>query len=361
MACRESADKRTGKDDPTRGVGVRACVQCGLSISETATFCQVCGVRYEVDPVTTTLEATQVVEGPPADDYGPAGGADRWSDAQPYEPGAELVADLAAEPETSEPATSEPATSEPVASEPEASEPETSEPVASEPESAGASDCDADVGAGTEPAEAGPDPEAPPPAESDQAAPEAVELEPKLEEAAPAPAPLEPELAEVAPELEADPAEPGAPEPNEPEVAPEPEPEPDPGPEVAPEPAPEPGARDRKLAAVAVILEAASVCEDADMSRAAALYQEAILGCLDAADDAGGFAGVERELLRGFDGLSALLERRGLAEEALEVVDDAAALSLLDGRERVAGGHCDVLLVRRENLRRLLYADSASL
>ena len=127
------------------------------------------------------------------------------------------------------------------------------------------------------------------------------------------------------------------------------------------EPAPEPSDRDRKLAAVAVLLEAASGCEDADMSRAAALYQEAILGCLDAADDDGGFAGVERELLRGFDGLSALLERRGLAEEALEVVDDAAALSLLNGGERVAGGHRDALLARREDLRRLLYADSANL
>ena len=97
------------------------------------------------------------------------------------------------------------------------------------------------------------------------------------------------------------------------------------------------------------------------MSRAAALYQEAILGCLDAADGDGDFAGVEHELLRGFDGLSALLERRGLAEEALEVVDDAAALSLLNGGERVAGGHCDALLARREDLRRLIYADSANL
>ena len=227
---------------------MRACVQCGLSISETATFCQVCGARYDVDAEVTTLEATQVVEGPPADAVGPAGGADRWAEAQPYEPGAELVADLAAEPETSEPETSE-------------------------PEAAGeSSGLDADMSAG-----------------------------------------------------------------------------------------PEPSARDRKLAAVAVLLEAASGCEDADMSRAAALYQEAILGCLDAADGDGGFDGVERELLRGFDGLSALLARKGLAEEALEVVDDAAALSLLNGGERAAGGHCEALLARREDLRRLIYADSANL
>lgn len=270
MACGESADKRSGKGDPTRGVGVRACVQCGLSISETATFCQVCGVRYDVDPAGATLEATQVAEGPPADADGPAGGADRWSDAQPYEPGAELVADLA------------------VGSEPAAQG------------TAGTSDLDADVSAGPEPAEA---------------APASGEVEPELDEAVPEPA----------------------------------------------EPAPEPSARDRKLAAVAVLLEAASGCEHREMSRAAALYQEAILGCLDAADGDGDFAGVQHELLRGFDGLSALLERRGLTEEALEVVDDAAALSLLDGGERVAGGHCDALLARREDLRRLLYADSANL
>jgi hypothetical protein len=291
MACGESADKRSGKDDPTRGVGVRACVQCGLSISETATFCQVCGARFDVDAGAATLEATQVVEGPPADAE-PAGGGDRWAEAQPYEPGAELVADLGAGSEPAEPGT------------------------------AGASDRDADVSAGREPAEAAPEMAEP------EAAPEA-----------PAPEMAEPEaLKPDVPESEV----------------------PAPGP-VELEPAPEPSARDRKLAAVAVLLEAASGCEDADVSRAAALYQEAILGCLDAADGDGGFAGVERELLRGFDGLSALLERRGLAEEALEVVDDAAALGLLNGGEHVPGGHGDALLARREDLRRLLYVDSANL
>jgi len=301
-------------------------VQCGLSISETATFCQVCGARYDGDATVATLDATQVVEGPPPDADGPAGGADRWSEAQPYEPGAELVADLAAEPEPSE-------------------------PEASAPETAGeSSGLEADVSAGptVEPTEAVPDPEAPTPAQLEQAAPEPAEPGPELEDAAPEPAEPEPEPEDVAPqsaELEPEPEE----------TAPALEPD------VEPATTPQSSARDRKLAAVAVLLEAASVCEDADMSRAAALYQEAILGCLDAADGAGGFAGVEPELLRGFDGLSALLQRRGLAEEALEVVDEAAALSLLNGGERVAGGHCDALLVRREDLRRLLYADSAGL
>jgi hypothetical protein len=288
-------------------------VQCGLSISETATFCQVCGARFDGHAAVATLVATQVAEGPPAD-LEPAGGADRWTEAQTYEPGAELVADLAAGSE------------------------------AAEPGGDGASSLAADASAGPQPAEAASASGRPEPtvAESAAEAPESAEPEDEPE-SDPAPAtlaPAEPELTEPEPAL------------TEPALAPE---------TPAPEPDPEPSALDRKLAAVAVLLEAASGCEDADMPRAAALYQEAILGCLDAADGAGGFAGVEPELLRGFDGLSALLQRKGLAEDALEVVDDAAALSLLNGGAHVAGGHGDALLTRREDLRRLLHADSAGL
>jgi hypothetical protein len=251
------------------GVGVRACVQCGLSIGETAAFCPVCGARFDLDAAVVTLEATQVVEGPQA---GPSGesGTDRWSDAQPYEPGAELVADLGAAPLP-----------------------------------AGDTDLDADVGSRSkaEPAdEAGP----------------------------------EPALVDTA--------------------------EPEPADEAGPEPAqPELTGRDRKLAAIAVLLEAASGCEDGDMSRAAALYQEAILGCLDAAGDADGFGGVDQVLLHGFDGLSSLLARKGLAGEALGVVDDAAALGLLNGGDCAADVHRDALRERREDLRRSLFADSAQL
>ena len=193
MACGESADKRSGKGDPTRGVGVRACVQCGLSISETATFCQVCGVRYDGDSAVATLEATQVVEGPPADAE-PAGGADRWAEAQPYDPGAELVADLAAGSETAEPG------------------------------AAGASDLDADVSAGPEPAEAAPEP-AEIERELEGAAPEIAEFEAEPAPAAPAPAETESEPAAAAPapaEIESEP-EASAPEPAAPEAA-EPEP-----------------------------------------------------------------------------------------------------------------------------------------
>jgi hypothetical protein len=225
---------------------------------------------------------------------------DRWSDAQPYEAGTELVADLGAE-----------------------------------PMAADGSALDTDTGA------------------ESRAVPDLLQSEP-----APEPEPL----------LVSDPAlEPGpAPAPDvlgpEPPFESGPEPRPD-----APEPepphtfdlAPEP--LDRKLAAVAVLLEAASGCEEADMSRAAALYQEAILGCLDVADEADGLGGVDQELLRGFDGLSLLLMRKGLAEEALGVVDDAAALGLLNGGACAAVGHRDALKDRREDLRQTLFADSAQL
>ena len=222
---------------------MRACVQCGLSIGETATFCQVCGTRFDAAAAIDTLEATQVSEGPQAGpDTDP--GADRWADAEACEPGAELVADIGAEP-----------------------------------------------------------------------------------------------IASVGSELDADTTAQSASE-------------------------PEPSTRDRKLAAIAVLLESASGFEAADVSRAAALYQEAILSCLDAAGDPDGATAVDyvdQELLRGFDGLSSLLERSGLAEEALEVVDDAAALGLLDDGDVAASGHRDALRVRREDLRRGLFADSSQL
>jgi hypothetical protein len=123
----------------------------------------------------------------------------------------------------------------------------------------------------------------------------------------------------------------------------------------------EPSSRERKLAAVRVLLEAASGSEDADTSRAAALYQEAILGCLDAAEDGEGISCADHELLKGFDGLSALLERKGLAGEALEIVDAAATLGLLTRADSAAGGHREALKARREELRRFLFADSSQL
>jgi hypothetical protein len=276
---------------------VRACVQCGLSIGETAAFCPVCGARFDAGAAVATLEATQADQRPQAAQDAAGAEPDRWAEAQPYEPSADLVADLA-----------------------------------NEPAAAAGSELDASTDG---PAE---DPELDA-STADKVTPEADPEAPQLDVDVGARSKAEPEAAPE-PETDAETAEPAPPEPETP---------------------PEPSARDRKLAAVGVLLEAASGCEEADMPRAAALYQEAILGCLDAADDSDAVAGVDDELLRGFDGLSSLLERQGLAEEALGVVDDAASLGLLNGGGSVAGEHRDALKDRREDLRRVLFADSAQL
>lgn len=220
---------------------MRACVQCGLSISETATFCQVCGVRIEEQPV-----ALAVAE---------------------LEPVAELQ--LAAEPELSD------------------------------------------------------EPDLVPAPELDAAEPEPVAAQPELA--------AEPDL-----------------------VAAEPEPEPEP--EESPE-----DALERRMAGVSALLEEAAASEDGDPAAAAIVLREAILECLDATEDPTGSDRVRRDLLCGFDRLSALLQREGLPEEALEVADDAAALGLLSGVDEIAARHRDAVRDRREDLRRILYADSAQL
>lgn len=244
---------------------MRACVQCGLSIGETATFCPVCGARYDAAGVAT-LVASQDVQGPQGGVAPGADPVDRWAEAQEYEPGAELVADLA-------------------------------------DEKVGAGDLDLDACSSSVVVAEAPAPEAEP--ERDAT----------------------PELDAAAPEVES---------------------------------APVPTARERKLAEVAVLLGDAARCEEEDMPRAAAMYQEAIVGCLEACGEAEGLGGADAELLRGFDGLSSLLERSGLAEEALAVVTDAEALGLLAAGPDAAG-HRSALRRRREDLRRLLFADSAQL
>ena len=114
------------------------------------------------------------------------------------------------------------------------------------------------------------------------------------------------------------------------------------------------------MAEIAALLEFAGRCEDVNAARAAAVYGEAIVGCLEVTDDPLSAEPVRTELLRGFDRLSFVLERQGLPEEALAVVDDAASLGLLDGVNGSAP-QCGVLRDRREGLRRILYGDSAQL
>ena len=119
--------------------------------------------------------------------------------------------------------------------------------------------------------------------------------------------------------------------------------------------------RERRMAEIAALLEFAGRCEEVNAARAAGVYGEVIVGCLDITDDPLGAEPVRRDLLRGFDRLSFVLERQGLPEEALAVVDDAASLGLLDGEDGVAASQRGALRDRREGLRRILYGDSAQL
>ncbi len=94
---------------------------------------------------------------------------------------------------------------------------------------------------------------------------------------------------------------------------------------------------------------------------APALNGEVVLACLDATEDPLGCEDAHVLLLSGFDGLSSLLERGGLPEEALAVVEDAASLGLLNGGDVTPSAPREALQERREGLRRILFADSAQL
>jgi hypothetical protein len=117
----------------------------------------------------------------------------------------------------------------------------------------------------------------------------------------------------------------------------------------------------RRMAEVSDLLQDASACEETDGARAAGLYREAIFTCLEATEDPLGSGDVCRNLLCGFDRLSGLLERQGIPEEALDVVDSAASLGLFDSPHEADLEHLDALRDRRESLRHILYADSAQL
>ena len=94
--------------------------------------------------------------------------------------------------------------------------------------------------------------------------------------------------------------------------------------------------------------------EKTDPARSAALYREAILGLLEAAADPLDHEGVRRDLLQIFDRLSLVLKREGLPAEALEEIDCAASLGLLDCQDYGVKGHREALKKRRESLRRSL-------
>jgi hypothetical protein len=301
---------------------VRVCVQCGLSIGETATFCQVCGTRAG----DGDMAAVAVAAGAPLQamvtepgavsspgfaaelDAVPVTGHSSLLDAVPDAEGAQLVADLATEHESGNAVAPEP---EAVAA-PEADE--TSGAVAA-PE---AEETSGAVAAGVA---------------------EAVEgsVEPEVAE--------EPQVAEAPVVAVPEPAVVGAPVESADDA---------PVQSAA-------DARERRMAEIAALLEFGSRCEEANPARAAVVYGEVVVGCLEVNDDPLSSEPVRRDLVKGFDRLSFVLERQGLPDEALAVVDDAAALGLLDGADGVCAAQRGSLRDRREGLRRQLYGDWAQL
>ena len=80
--------------------------------------------------------------------------------------------------------------------------------------------------------------------------------------------------------------------------------------------------------------------------------QTIVTGLLEAAADPLDQEAVRHDLLLVFDRLSLVLKREGQAEEALEEIDSAASLGLLDCRDHGIKGHREALTKRRESLRR---------
>jgi hypothetical protein len=74
-------------------------------------------------------------------------------------------------------------------------------------------------------------------------------------------------------------------------------------------------------------------CEKTDAPRAAALYRQAIVEYLESGKDPLDSPSVRRDLQRIVDRLSLVLKRNGLIEEALEEIDSAAYLGLVDGED----------------------------
>jgi hypothetical protein len=113
-------------------------------------------------------------------------------------------------------------------------------------------------------------------------------------------------------------------------------------------------AMSRRVRDAALPLREAGDIEKTDPERAVALYRESILSFLEAAADPLDQETVRHDLLAIFDRLSLVLKREGQPEEALEEIDSAASLGLLDCRDRGVKGHREALTKRRESLRHAL-------
>ena len=97
-------------------------------------------------------------------------------------------------------------------------------------------------------------------------------------------------------------------------------------------------------------------CERSDPARAAALYRQAIVDCLEADEALQSKAG-RRDVQRLFDRLSLVLKRDGRIDEALEEIDAAAYLGLLENGSTGTKARREALARRRASLRRALARD----
>jgi len=119
-------------------------------------------------------------------------------------------------------------------------------------------------------------------------------------------------------------------------------------------------AASRRLRVAALPMREAGDAEKIDPARAVTLYRDSALRLLEAAADPLDHESVRHDLLAIFDRLSLLLKRQGQPEEALEEIDSAASLGLLDCQDHGIKGHREALKKRRESLRRALDGGSPS-
>ena len=119
-------------------------------------------------------------------------------------------------------------------------------------------------------------------------------------------------------------------------------------------------AASRRLRVAALPMREAGEVEKTDPARAVTLYRDSALRLLEAAADPLDHESVRHDLLVIFDRLSLVLRREGHAEEALEEIDSAASLGLLDCRDHGIKGHREALKKRRESLRHALDGGSPS-
>ena len=132
-----------------------------------------------------------------------------------------------------------------------------------------------------------------------------------------------------------------------------------PGRDVLAEDDPEDAASRRVRVAALPMREAGDV-EKTDPARAVTLYRDSALRLLEAAADPLDHETVRHDLLAIFDRVSLILKREGRPEEALEEIDSAASLGLLDCQDHGIKGHREALKKRRESLRHALDGGSPS-